>query len=78
MAQEWELADRAEEDATDSSVRFECLWGSGTVSMGRAGIIFLMSKIGSRYFYFKGLLLLIENKKHLVFGSKTLDSRAIK
>lgn len=28
MAQEWELADRAEEGATDSSVRFECLWSS--------------------------------------------------
>lgn len=42
---------------------------------------FLMrGKIGSKYFYFKALLLLmfIENKKHLVFGSKTLDSRAIK
>lgn len=30
MAQEWELAGRAEEGGTDSSVRFECLWGSGT------------------------------------------------
>lgn len=52
----------------------------GAVSMGRAGTVFLMSKIGSKYFHFKGLLLLmfIENKEHLVFGSKTLDSRAIK
>lgn len=49
--------------------------------MGRAGIIFLMRrKIGSQYFYVKAFLLLvfIENKKHLVFGSKTLDSCAIK
>lgn len=33
MAQEWELAGRAEEGATDSSVSFECLWGSGTGSL---------------------------------------------
>lgn len=33
MAQEWELAGRAEEGATDSSVRFECLWSSGTGSV---------------------------------------------
>lgn len=50
-------------------------------SMGRAGIIFVMKrKIGHKCFYFKALLRLmfIGNKKHLVFGSKTLDSRAIK
>lgn len=50
------------------------------LSVGKAGIIFLMSKIGSKYFCFKAFLLrmFIENKKHLVFGSKTLDSHAIK
>lgn len=35
MAQGWELAGRAEEGATDPSVRFECLWSSGIGSVWR-------------------------------------------
>lgn len=51
--------------------------------MGKARINFFYEggENGSKCFYFKARLLLMftENKKHsLVFGSKTLDSYAIK